>query len=149
MKQEELPFAPLGIPGEFQVPDGQIGVALDVDFGLHQWFQRRLLPPKDEVVRPRNALQGAIFVHPQNDRVIQASLALNHRTATAAASEDLYPGGLAGFQIHFQRGLIGITHHHKRGARLPKPQYFVLPTFFAKVNQGLVAGQIVGGSRQC
>ena len=59
VEDQKLSFATLGVAGEFQVLDGQIGVALDFDARLKQWFQCGLITLEDISVGSCDGLQRA------------------------------------------------------------------------------------------
>src|SRR5581483_6756948 len=103
----------------------------------------------DELVRSGDALQRPGLGNAKDQRIIEATGALEDGPAPAAPPQDPNLVGLADRKIGFHSRAVGLTDHHERLYWLPKSQQFALLTLLAEVQQGLVAGQVLRRGRKC
>jgi hypothetical protein len=100
-------------------------------------------PFKNEFVRPRNTLKRADSIEAEDQRIIQAARSLKHGSAARASSQNRDSLLLAIIKIHFGGDFIGVPYHDKKLPRLPNPQNLISKPLFTRVQQCLIASQIL------
>lgn len=117
-----------GVPTRIQERRNRFGVALH-----------------DVLVRCREVRQRSRLWNFQHERVIQTAGSLNHRPTAAATSKDGHAASFTLGEVHFRVDFVGIADDDKVISRFPKPEDFVASVRVARVEQRLVAGEVLGG----
>ncbi|MGA3285506.1 MAG: hypothetical protein ABSD57_13750 [Verrucomicrobiota bacterium] len=153
MKKQGFFFAPLRVAGEFQIADAKVSVAANGDFGSRnsrpgfgvKRFNRRTVTFHDESVCRGDAVKRAVFRDFQNERVVEATGALQHGAAAGTTAVNGNSFHFASRHIDCDASFVGIANDGKMFARFPKAENFLTCASFTPVEQRLVARKIFGG----
>ena len=86
----------------------------------------------------------------QNQRVIQTAPALQYRSTSGTAPENLNLFRFAGWYVHFRFYFVGIADNDERFRGFPKSQnlFARLRVFFAPIQKDFVTGEVFRGRRE-
>ena len=155
MEQDRLTLSPLGVAREFAVADDEVGMAAHHECGVRsaecgvQSFQRTAIPLHNESIRPRHRSQRRLGIDPQDERVVQATWPLEHRSTAAAAAQNRDFPFPTGRNVDLAFHPIRVTDHDEVLLRFPETQHFRAVACVAPVEQRLVTGEVFFGRRKC
>ena len=143
VKKQEAAFPALGIAGEFVVSECEVRVSSDVNRFFQKFSQRSRMGLHDEAIGQRDARGRAAFIDAEDQRIIQATWALQNRSATAAPAVNGNVQRFARCLVDFGADLVRVADDYKMPRWFPEAQDFLIETFLAQVKQGFVTGQIL------
>ena len=149
MEKQGAALATLGVAGEFFVFQRQIGDSLHLHFSPQQISECLPVTLHDVAVGRRNRLHFRAVIEADDQRIVQAIWPLQDCAAAAATAINADILVTADIQMHLSGRLIGVTQDDKIMKRFPKPQDLVGRIFVARIEQGLVAGEICGWTWKC
>src|SRR5262249_38243052 len=88
VEEEGLVFAALGVAGELEAANHQVGVASYLDGLFEQRGQSRPMVFQDEIICARNALERCRVIGAQNQGVVEQARTLQNSPAASAAAEN-------------------------------------------------------------
>jgi hypothetical protein len=142
VKDEELALAPLGVAGELDAAQGEVGMALALDRGPEQRGQGGLVAFQNGLVGGGDAAERPGAVEAQDQRVVEDARALQDGAAAGATAQDRDRVGPAEGQVHLPGGLVGVAYDDEVLRRLPEAEQVAGPAGFTEVEQRLVAGEV-------
>ena len=142
VKEQGAAPAILRVAGKFQIPETQIGKSLNSNLRPDNVLQSLPEALHDEAIRLGDAGQWGGISESQDQRIVQAAGALEHRSSPGEPPQDGDAMGSAGRQIHFQPYSARISEDDKVLVGFPESQNFPVSAL-AEIDQGLVAGEVL------
>ncbi len=144
MEDEGVAQAALGVAGEFEAAQAEVGDALDGDGLAGGAFEGLALAAHDEGVGAGDGLEIGVEVDAENEGIIETAGALEDGAAAAATAQDGDVFAAAGFEVRFAGGGVGKAEDDEALRWLPEAQNFGAAGF-AGLKEGFVRGEIGGG----
>jgi len=148
MKEEAMLPAALGVAGELEGIDGEIGMAFALDWPSEQGGQGALVAAEDKLVGGGDSQAGTAITDSQDQGVIKDAGPLKHCATASAASVNRDALAAAERKVHLGGDFIGVTDHNEIPGRFPKPEQFMGATGLAKVEERFVGGEVFGRGGQ-
>jgi len=149
MKEEALLPAALGVAGELEGIDGEVGMAFALDRPSEQGGQGALVAAEDELVGGGDSQAGGVVTDSQDQRVIKDAGPLEDRATAGTAAVNRDALVTAERKVHLGGEFIGVTDHDEIIGWFPKPEQFMGAAGLAKVEERFVGGEVFGRTAQC
>ena len=148
VEEEAAAVAALGVAGELESANGEVGLALPLDGGHEERGQGVAEAFEDEAVGGGDAVEGAGVGDAEDQGVVEDAGALQDGAAAGAAAQDGDGVLLTEGEVGFGGGLVGVAEDNEVAGQGPEAEEFVALAGFAEVEEDLVAGEVFLGRRE-
>ncbi len=145
VKEQGVAASPLGIAGELQAVDGEVGVTFFAHGVTQEGAQNPSMALEHVVVALGDALKKGRAVEAENEGVIENPGPLENGAAAGAAAQHRQIMLAAKSLIDFGSNRVGVADNDEVTGRFPETQDFALGGVVAVVEQRLVQGEVFFG----
>ncbi len=145
MEEEGVGEASLGVAGDFAVMEGEVGIALALDWEVGDEFDGLGDAGEDIVIGAGDGGEGGVAVEAEDEGVAEGAWGLDDGAAAAGAAEDGDVEGLAGGEVGFEGGLVGVAEDDHGGGGFPEAEDFGALVGVAVFEEGFFEGEVFGG----
>ncbi len=122
VKQKPAALSALGVPGEFKIVTGEIGVSGGDHRLAEQRFAGGLVTFHDEAVGFGDGGGRADQVEWKDEGIVEAAGALEDRAAAAAPAQDRDPQRITAIEVNLVRQACGVADDDERNGGFPEAE---------------------------